>query len=66
MNVRTARRFADRMKVQPAKVELQLGDALEVRTALAQPLGEPRLRAVDLDQVHLLVFFHERFHTYSF
>ena len=66
VDIRTARRLADRMQIQPAQIMLQLGDALKMSFALPQPFGQSRLRAVDLDQSPLLVFFDERFESRSF
>src|SRR4051794_24743596 len=65
VDIRTARRFADRVQIQPSQVTFEFGDALKMSLAFAQPFGKTWPRAVDLDQIHL-IFLDERLETCVF
>src|SRR4051812_1057290 len=59
VDIRTASGLTDSVQLPPAQFLLEFRNTLKMSRALPQPFGQSWLRAVDLDQIHL-IFFDER------
>src|SRR2546421_72392 len=57
MNVRTARRLADGVEIEPTQIGFQSMQGLEVASRFAGPFREPGSRLLNLNQRHANQYF---------